>query len=341
MFLPPGASSAKSRAADGRLRRDPAGRAAGAPGAVVEHAHRGVRDRRTCACQRGPGCVLAQQRRYFGEFSLGSVRMQLHRAGGKDGGRCDAALRPACVTAGRCRARANEPLAGGWRAHNAALALSHLFEQELLQRQAAPQQMEKVEYMPVQYVEAPATGKQAQAVRFVEVPQGTKLVAAPRGRQQGRVQKVEYVEMPQQARRAAPRRAVRRQQLRIGGAGVKPGMMLDGDEPAAEGDEPAAEEAPAAVTPPTPEEIAKALQRIQERQIQEQTFHDTLVDAQTGQPLHVPGVAGSAHNGVSGIGIPLSPYPCPPRPHIHTREYACTCVRMCVFMCCTPKRSVV
>jgi hypothetical protein len=55
-------------------------------------------------------------------------------------------------------------------------------------------------------------------------------------------------------------------------------------------------------TPPTPEEIAKALQRIQERQIQEQTFHDTLVDAQTGQPLHVPGVAGSAHNGVSGIG---------------------------------------
>jgi hypothetical protein len=186
--------------------------------------------------------------------------------------------------------------------------------------------MEKVEYMPVQYVEAPATGKQAQAVRFVEVPQGTKLVAAPRGRQQGRVQKVEYVEMPQQARRAAPRRAVRRQQLRIGGAGVKPGMMLDGDEPAAEGDEPAAEgdepaaeEAPAAVTPPTPEEIAKALQRIQERQIQEQTFHDTLVDAQTGQPLHVPGVAGSAHNGVSGIGTHLSP-PCP-RAHTYTREH--------------------
>jgi hypothetical protein len=210
-----------------------------------------------------------------------------------------------------------------------------------------------VEYMPVQYVEAPATGKQAQAVRFVEVPQGTKLVAAPRGRQQGRVQKVEYVEMPQQARRAAPRRAVRRQQLRIGGAGFKPGMMLDGEEPAAEGEEPAAEgeepaaegeepaaeEAPAAVTPPTPEEIAKALQRIQERQIQEQTFHDTLVDAQTGQPLHVPGVAGSAHNGVSGIGIPLSPYPCPPRPrihtHAHTYTHASTHARapVCVCLC--------
>ena len=34
------------------------------------------------------------------------------------------------------------------------------------------------------------------------------------------------------------------------------------------------------MTPPTPEEIAKALQRIQEREIQEQTFHDTLVDSQ-------------------------------------------------------------
>ena len=229
------------------------------------------------------------------------------------------------MTAGQCRVRANEPFAGGRLAHNAVLALSHMFEQELLQRQAAPQQMEKVEYLPVQYVEAPATGKQAQAVRYVEVPQGTKLVAAPRGRQQGREQKVEYVEMPQ-ARRAAPRRAVRRQQLRIGGSGVKPGMMLDDEEPPADGEEAPAEEAPAPVTPPTPEEIAKALQRIQERQIQEQTFHDTLVDAQTGQPLHVPGVAGSAHNGVSGIGTHLSPYPCP-RAHTYTREHACTRVR--------------
>jgi hypothetical protein len=111
----------------------------------------------------------------------------------------------------------------------------------------------------------------------------------------------------QQARRAraAPRRIVRQQQLRIGGAGVKKGSMLDDEEEGGDeegGDEEEGDEAPAAVTPPTPEEIAKALQRIQERQIQEQTFHDTLVDAQTGQPLHVPGVAGSAHNGVSGIG---------------------------------------
>lgn len=45
-----------------------------------------------------------------------------------------------------------------------------------------------------------------------------------------------------------------------------------------------------------------ALQRIQEREIQQQTFKDTLIDAQTGQPLHVPGVPGSSHNGVSGIG---------------------------------------
>jgi len=206
---------------------------------------------------------------------------------------------------------------------------------EELQRAAAPQQMEKVQYMPVQYVKAaPARGK--QAVRYVEVPQGTKLAAAPRGRQQGRTEKVEYVMMPQKSRRVrvAPRRVIHRQQLRVGGAGVKKGYMLD-DEPEAEaepeadaeaepeadaeaepeadaeadadadaeaGEEEGGDEAPAAVTPPTPEEIAKALQRIQERQIQEQTFHDTLVDAQTGQPLHVPGVAGSAHNGVSGIG---------------------------------------
>ena len=189
-------------------------------------------------------------------------------------------------------------------------AASPVVEQELLQRQAAPQQMQKVQYMPVRYVEAPAKGRKAQAVRYVEVPQrGTKLAAAPRGRHQGKEQRVEYVMMPQQARRAAPRRPVRRQQLRVGGAGVKQGAMLDGededeDEDADGGDdEDAEEEAPAAVTPPTPEEIAKALQRIQERQIQEQTFHDTLVDAQTGQPLHVPGVAGSAHNGVSGIGM--------------------------------------
>ena len=28
---------------------------------------------------------------------------------------------------------------------------------------------------------------------------------------------------------------------------------------------------------------------MQEREIQQQTFKDTLIDAQTGQPLHVPG----------------------------------------------------
>lgn len=71
-----------------------------------------------------------------------------------------------------------------------------LCEQELLQRQAAPQRMEKVEYMPVQYAKAtPIKGN--QAVRYVEVPAGTKLAAAPRGRQQGRAEKVEYVMMPQ------------------------------------------------------------------------------------------------------------------------------------------------
>jgi hypothetical protein len=163
--------------------------------------------------------------------------------------------------------------------------------------------MEKVEYLPVQYAKAtPIQGnRQQQAVRYIEVPEGAKLAAAPRGRQQGK--QIEYVMMPRNARRAAPpRREIRRQQLRIGGAGVKKGAMLDDDEEEEEeGEE--GDEAPAAVTPPTPEEIAKALQRIQERQIQEQSFHDTLVDAQTGQPLHVPGVAGSAHNGVSGIGI--------------------------------------
>ena len=180
--------------------------------------------------------------------------------------------------------------------------------------------MEKVEYMPVQYVNA-AKGKPQQAVRYVQVPRGAKLAAAPRGRQQGKNEKIEYVVMPQKARRVAPRRVFRRQQLRVGGAGVKRGSMLDGDEEGGDeeggdeeggdeeggdeegGEEEEGDEAPAAVTPPTPEEIAKALQRIQERQIQEQTFHDTLVDAQTGQPLHVPGVAGSAHNGVSGIGM--------------------------------------
>jgi hypothetical protein len=175
--------------------------------------------------------------------------------------------------------------------------------------------MEKVEYMPVQYVNAaPAKGKQQQAVRYVQVPRGAKLAAAPRGRQQGKNEKIEYVVMPQKARRVAPRRVFRRQQLRVGGAGVKRGSMLDdeegGDEEGGDeegGDEEEGDEAPAAVTPPTPEEIAKALQRIQERQIQEQTFHDTLVDAQTGQPLHVPGVAGSAHNGVSGIGMIFTP----------------------------------
>ena len=163
--------------------------------------------------------------------------------------------------------------------------------------------MEKVEYLPVQYAKAtPIQGnRQQQAVRYIEVPEGAKLAAAPRGRQQGK--QIEYVMMPRNARRAAPpRREIRRQQLRIGGAGVKKGAMLDDDEEEEEEGEDG-DEAPAAVTPPTPEEIAKALQRIQERQIQEQSFHDTLVDAQTGQPLHVPGVAGSAHNGVSGIGI--------------------------------------
>ena len=164
--------------------------------------------------------------------------------------------------------------------------------------------MEKVEYLPVQYAKAtPIQGnRQQQAVRYIEVPEGAKLAAAPRGRQQRK--QIEYVMMPRNARRAAPpRREIRRQQLRIGGAGVKKGAMLDDDEEE-EGEEGAeGDEAPAAITPPTPEEIAKALQRIQERQIQEQSFHDTLVDAQTGQPLHVPGVAGSAHNGVSGIGI--------------------------------------
>ena len=99
---------------------------------------------------------------------------------------------------------------------------------ELLQRQAAPHNMEKVEYMPVQYVNAaPAKGKQ---VRYVEVPRGAKLAAAPRGRQQGKTGKIEYVMMPQKARRAAPRRVFRRQQLHVGGAGVKRGSMLDGDD---------------------------------------------------------------------------------------------------------------
>ena len=45
-----------------------------------------------------------------------------------------------------------------------------------------------------------------------------------------------------------------------------------------------------------------ALHHAKQRQIQGQQFPDTLVDATNGQPLHVPGVPGSAHNGVSGVG---------------------------------------
>ena len=52
----------------------------------------------------------------------------------------------------------------------------------------------------------------------------------------------------------------------------------------------------------TPEEVAMALHHAKQRQIQGQQFPDTLVDATNGQPLHVPGVPGSAHNGVSGVG---------------------------------------
>lgn len=62
------------------------------------------------------------------------------------------------------------------------------------------------------------------------------------------------------------------------------------------------DELPEAITPPTPMEIAKALQRIQEREIQRQTFHDTLVDAQTGQAVHVPGASSSCVCGGVELG---------------------------------------
>ena len=77
-------------------------------------------------------------------------------------------------------------------------------------------------------------------------------------------------------------------------------------------EEAAGEEEAAAAPPPgagqpeaklaTPEEVAMALHHAKQRQIQGQQFPDTLVDATNGQPLHVPGVPGSAHNGVSGVG---------------------------------------
>ena len=80
------------------------------------------------------------------------------------------------------------------------------------------------------------------------------------------------------------------------------------EEEEAAGDEEEEEEAaaPGAGQPEaklaTPEEVAMALHHAKQRQIQGQQFPDTLVDATNGQPLHVPGVPGSAHNGVSGVG---------------------------------------
>mmetsp|Transcript_1111 Transcript_1111/g.2406 ORF Transcript_1111/g.2406 Transcript_1111/m.2406 type:complete len:282 (+) Transcript_1111:3-848(+) len=156
--------------------------------------------------------------------------------------------------------------------------------------QLAANQM-PVQYVPVQYAQqaqqmVPTGG--AQALRYVPY---TAAAAQP-----------VFQQPPRWVAAAAPATT----QLRIGGAGVYyGGFQLAGNESnatnatAGGGDD---LEVPEAITPPTPIEIAKALQRIQERQIQQQTYHDTLVDAQTGQPLHVPGVSGSAHNGVSGIG---------------------------------------
>jgi len=160
-----------------------------------------------------------------------------------------------------------------------------------------------VQYVPVQYLpQAPA-------------PKAAAAAAAPQ------VQYVPITAAQYQAMQAQHASAlmpttgapqlVQRFAGAIGGKGVyKAGHQLADEEPAGDAgdaagnstDTEAEDEMPEEMTPPTPDEIAKALQRIQERQIQQQTYHDTLVDAQTGQPLHVPGVAGSAHNGVSGIG---------------------------------------
>ena len=52
----------------------------------------------------------------------------------------------------------------------------------------------------------------------------------------------------------------------------------------------------------TPEELALIMHKMKQRQIQQETFTDTLCDSGNAQALHVPGVAGSAHNGVHCIG---------------------------------------
>eukprot|EP00283_Hemiselmis_rufescens_P017055 CAMPEP_0173440688 /NCGR_PEP_ID=MMETSP1357-20121228/23404_1 /TAXON_ID=77926 /ORGANISM="Hemiselmis rufescens, Strain PCC563" /LENGTH=285 /DNA_ID=CAMNT_0014406213 /DNA_START=18 /DNA_END=876 /DNA_ORIENTATION=- len=226
-------------------------------------------------------------------MGYGSIEAQPSRGEGRGVGARAVAV--AALALGVCAAVAVVVLSGESGVVRGPLSLAQANAQAVQYTyvpasQLAASQM-PVQYVPIQYAQqaqaAPAGAPQMPALQYVPY---TAAAAQP-----------VVAAAPRLAAPAAAA-ALPMTQLRIGGAGVYYGMSLAENATNGTNSTEGEEEVPEAITPPTPIEIAKALQRIQERQIQQQTYHDTLVDAQTGQPLHVPGVSGSAHNGVSGIG---------------------------------------
>ena len=128
----------------------------------------------------------------------------------------------------------------------------------------------------VQYVRIPS---ESQAVQYAKIlPATAQSLASVRpsaipASQPTSHPVIEYVPLNEIQALTARNNGLRRQQLAVGGAGVYRGQLLEDEPPAeaaAEPAEPAAAAAappppvmPAPITPPTPQEIAMALQRIQ------------------------------------------------------------------------------
>ncbi len=109
---------------------------------------------------------------------------------------------------------------------------------------------------PVQYSNLmPAVAQSLASVRPSAVQRPRAVATHP---------VIEYVPLNEIQQLTARNQGLRRQQLAIGGAGVYRGQQLD-DPPAEAPPAAAPPVMPAAITPPTPQEIAMALQRIQVR----------------------------------------------------------------------------